>query len=57
MRIYPKYADSDHFRLFDDNAGMSITKFKIVKMKSAYSADGSITPPYFGNVGNLADSV
>ena len=24
--------------------------------KSAYSSDGSITPPYFGNTGNLADN-
>lgn len=56
VRIYPHYGDSDYFRLFDDNAGMSVTKFKITKMKSAYSADGSITPPYYGNVGNLADA-
>lgn len=55
-RIYPHYGDSDHFRLFDDNAGMTVTKFKITQMKSAYSADGSITPPYYGNTGNLGDA-
>ena len=56
MRIYPMYGDSDYIRLFDDNAGMKITKFKVTQMKSAYSSDGSITPPYFGNTGNLADN-
>lgn len=52
-RIYPQYADSNYFALIDENAGMNITKFKITQMKSAYSADGSITPPYYGNMGNL----
>lgn len=56
VRIYPQYGDSDHFRLFDENAGMTVTKFKITQMKSAYSADGSITPPYYGNTGNLGDA-
>ena len=54
MRIYPHYGDSDYIRLFDDNAGMKITRFKITQMKSAYSEDGSITPPYYGNNGNFA---
>ena len=54
MRIYPHYGDSDYIRLFDDNAGMKITRFKITQMKSAYSEDGSITPPYYGNTGNFA---
>lgn len=53
VRIYPHYGDSDYFRLFDDNAGVTVTKFKITQMKSAYSADGSITPPYYGNTGYL----
>ena len=57
MRIYPHYGDSDYIRLFDENAGMVIKKFKITQMKSAYSKDGSITPPYYGNTGNLADKV
>lgn len=55
-RIYPHYGDSDYFRLFDENAGMTVTEFKITQMKSAYSSDGSITPPYYGNVGNLQDA-
>lgn len=53
VRVYPHYGDSDHFAVVDDSAGMTITKFKIVQMKSAYSADGSITPAYYGNTGNL----
>lgn len=57
MRIYPHYGDSDYIRVFDENAGMVIKEFKITQMKSAYSADGSITPPYYGNTGNLADKV
>ncbi|MDE7464755.1 MAG: glycoside hydrolase family 32 protein, partial [Clostridiales bacterium] len=55
-RIYPHYGDSDYFRLIDDNAGMTVKKLKITQMKSAYSADGSITPPYYGNTGNLKDA-
>ena len=56
MRVYPMYGDSDYIRLFDENAGMMVTKFKITQMKSAYSSDGSITPPYYGNTGNLGDN-
>ncbi len=55
MRIYPQYGNSDHFKLVDENAGMTVTKLKITQMQSAYSADGSITPPYFGNIGDLAE--
>lgn len=56
MRIYPMYGDSDYIRLVDENAGMTVTKFKITQMKSAYSADGSVTPPYYGNTGNLGNN-
>ncbi len=54
-RIYPNYGDSDYIRLVDENAGMTVKKLKITQMKSAYSADGAITPPYYGNTGNLGE--
>ena len=52
-RIYPKYGDSDYLHFFDNNAGLTITDLKIISMKSAYS--DTLTPPYYGNIGNLGD--
>ena len=52
-RIYPKYGDSDYLNFFAENANMTITSLKIISMKSAYS--DTLTPPYYGNVGNLTD--
>lgn len=48
-RIYPKYK-SDGLTILDDRSGIKFTKFKVTAMRSAYSADGSITPAYYGNV-------
>ncbi len=52
-RIYPKYGDSDHLHVFDDGAGIKFTSLEIYRMKGAYKND--VAPPYYGNVGNLAD--
>ena len=51
LRVYPKYADSNGFKLTDDGAGMLITRLAITEMTSAFSADGSIVDAYYGNVG------
>ena len=53
MRIYPKYGDSDYLRVFDNNANIKFTEFTVYRMGSAYS--DTVTPPYYGNVGNLGD--
>lgn len=50
-RIYPKYGDSDYLRVFDNNSGIRFTQFNVYKMGSAYS--DTVTPAYYGNVGNL----
>ena len=52
-RIYPKYGDSDYLNMFDGNAGMVFKSLQIYRMGSAYS--DTVTPAYYGNVGNLAD--
>ena len=52
-RIYPKYGDSDYIRVFDNNANVKFTKFTVYRMGSAYS--DTVTPPYYGNMGNLGD--
>ncbi|MBR5144014.1 MAG: GH32 C-terminal domain-containing protein, partial [Clostridia bacterium] len=53
MRIYPKYGDSDYISIFDNNANITFTKLAIYQMGSAYS--DTVTPPYYGNMGNLGD--
>jgi sucrose-6-phosphate hydrolase SacC (GH32 family) len=53
MRIYPKYGDSDYLAIFDNNANITFTKLAIYQMGSAYS--DTVTPPYYGNMGNLGD--
>ena len=50
-RIYPKYGDSDYLNIFDNNANIEFTELVIYRMGSAYS--DTVTPPYYGNVGNL----
>jgi sucrose-6-phosphate hydrolase SacC (GH32 family) len=52
-RIYPKYGDSDYLRIFDNNANIKFTELYIYRMGSAYS--DTVTPPYYGNMGNLGD--
>ena len=52
-RIYPKYGDSDYLNFFAENVNMTITYLEIISMNSAYTDE--MTPPYYGNVGNLAD--
>ena len=52
-RIYPKYGDSDYLRLFETNSSMKVKKMTIRSMKGAFVED--FAPPYYGNVGNLAD--
>ena len=52
-RIYPKYGDSDYIRVFDNDANVKFTEFAVYRMGSAYS--DTVTPPYYGNVGNLGD--
>ena len=52
-RIYPKYGDSDYLRMFDNNANIKFTELTIYRMGSAYS--DTVTPPYYGNMGNLGD--
>ena len=52
-RIYPKYGDSDYLSFFDNNANLKVNKLIVRSMKSAYS--DTLTPPYYGNVGNLGD--
>ena len=52
-RIYPKYGDSDYLKIFDENSGISFTSFSVYRMGSAYS--DTVTPAYYGNVGNLSD--
>lgn len=52
-RIYPKYGDSDYLKIFDKNSGISFTSFTVYKMGSAYS--DTVTPAYYGNVGNLGN--
>ena len=51
MRIYPKYGDSDYLNIFDNNAGLKFKSLQIYQMGSAYS--DTVTPAYYGNVGNL----
>ena len=53
MRIYPKYGDSDYLKIFDNNANIKFTELHIYRMGSAYS--DTVTPPYYGNTGNLGD--
>ena len=50
-RIYPKYGDSDYLNIFDNNANIEFTELVIYRMGSAYS--DTVTPAYYGNVGNL----
>lgn len=52
-RIYPKYGDSDYLCVFDENANIVFTEFAVYSMGSAYT--DTVTPPYYGNVGNLGD--
>ena len=52
-RIYPKYGDSDYLKIFDNNANIKFTQFTVYRMGSAYS--DTVTPPYYGNMGNLGD--
>ncbi|MBR2498763.1 MAG: GH32 C-terminal domain-containing protein [Clostridia bacterium] len=52
-RIYPKYGDSDYLRVFDNNSNIKFTEFTVYRMGSAYS--DTLTPAYYGNVGNLGD--
>lgn len=52
-RIYPKYGDSDYLRVFDDNSGIRFKSLQIYRMGSAYS--DTVTPAYYGNVGNLGN--
>ena len=52
-RIYPKYGDSDHISLFDNNSGIKFTKFKVTQMKGCFHDE--VEPAYYDNVGNLAD--
>ncbi|MBR2929946.1 MAG: GH32 C-terminal domain-containing protein [Clostridia bacterium] len=52
-RIYPKYGNSDYLKIFDNNANIIFTELEIYRMTSAYS--DTVTPPYYGNMGNLGD--
>ena len=52
-RIYPKYGDSDYLSIFDNNGNIKFTELNIYRMGSAYS--DTLTPPYYGNMGNLGD--
>ena len=52
-RIYPKYGDSNGLAIFDNNANIKFTNITIYRMGSAYS--DTVTPPYYGNMGNLGD--
>ena len=52
-RIYPKYGDSDYLSFFDNNANLKVNKLTVISMKSAYNEN--MTPPYYGNTGNLGD--
>lgn len=52
-RIYPRYGDSDYLKVFDNNANIKFTELHIYRMGSAYS--DTVTPPYYGNMGNLGD--
>lgn len=52
-RIYPKYADSDYLRFFDNHSGISVNSLTIRKMKSAYSEQ--VVPAYYGNTGNILE--
>ena len=52
-RIYPKYGDSDYLNVFDNNANITFTEFTVYRMGSAYS--DTVTPPYYGNMGNLGE--
>ena len=52
-RIYPRYGDSDYLKVFDNNANIKFTELRIYRMGSAYS--DTVTPPYYGNMGNLGD--
>lgn len=54
-RIYPKYGDSDRLHFFDENAGLKISSFTVYRMKGAFKDE--VTPPYYGNVGNLGDGI
>ena len=54
-RIYPKYGDSDHISLFDNNSGIRFQKFKITQMKGCFKDE--VEPAYYGNVGNLAEAI
>ena len=52
-RIYPKYGDSDYISTFDENSGITFTKFKITQMKGCFKDE--VEPAYYDNVGNLKD--
>ena len=52
-RIYPKYGDSDYLSVFDNNGNIKFTEFTVYRMGSAYS--DTVTPPYYGNTGNLGE--
>lgn len=52
-RIYPKYADSDYLRFFDENSGISVKSLTIRKMKGAYTDD--VVPAYYGNTGTIME--
>ena len=52
-RIYPKYGNSDYLSFFDSNANLTVNKMVVYNMKSAYTDD--MTPPYYGNTGNLGE--
>ena len=52
-RIYPKYGNSDYLKIFDNNANIKFTELTIYRMGSAYN--DTVTPPYYGNMGNLGE--
>ncbi len=55
LRIYPKYGDSDYLNIFDNNSGIVFKSLQIYEMGSAYS--DTVTPAYYGNVGNLGGQI
>lgn len=52
-RIYPKYGDSDYLHIFDESAGVTFASLEIYRLNGAFK--DNVTPPYYGNVGNLGD--
>ena len=50
-RIYPKYGNSDHIALYDNNSQMKITKFRVTQMKGCFKDE--VEPAYYGNTGEL----